>query len=308
MTAPIARDSMYRRRRFEAEIIELCVRWYITYRLSYRDLAAMMAERGLAVSHTTILRWVIWYVPEFEKRWNRWARRVNSSWRVDETYICVRSKWHYLYRAVDKHGKTVDFLLRPDRGIAAAQAFFRKALVTSQRWPRKITLDGHTPSHRALRLLRREDPKWKYVLVRSCKYLNNIVEQDHRAIKRRCASMAGFKSFRNASITLAGIELAHRVRKRQFSFGAGRPRRAWSLKQLWGRALAQRTTRERLEAHAPMSANAPEPFVHDRRAGSPLGRQLLKQLSPRHSIGLNSVPPSLGGSASNASKVMATRL
>jgi hypothetical protein len=83
MTAPIARDSMYRRRRFEAEIIELCVRWYITYRLSYRDLVAMMAERGVAVSHTTILRWVIRYVPEFEKRWNRWARRVNSSWRVD---------------------------------------------------------------------------------------------------------------------------------------------------------------------------------------------------------------------------------
>ena len=85
MTAPIARDAMYRRRRFEAEIIELCVRWYITYRLSYRDLVAMMAERGVAVSHTTILRWVIRYVPEFEKRWNRWARRVNSSWRVDES-------------------------------------------------------------------------------------------------------------------------------------------------------------------------------------------------------------------------------
>ena len=131
MTAPIARDSMYRRRRFEAEIIELCVRWYITYRLSYRDLVAMMAERRLAVSHITILRWVTRYVPEFEKRWGRWARQVNSSWRVDETYICVRGKWHYLYRAVDKHGKTVDFLLRPDRGIAAAQAFFRKALAMS---------------------------------------------------------------------------------------------------------------------------------------------------------------------------------
>ena len=153
---------MYRRRRFDAEIIELCVRWYITYRLSYRDLVAMMAERGIAVSHTTIHRWVIRYVPEFEKRWNRWARRVHSSWRVDETYIRVRSKWHYLYRTVDKHGKTVDFLLRPDRGIAAAQAFFRKALATSlPRWPRKVTLDGHVPSHQALRLLRREDPKWK---------------------------------------------------------------------------------------------------------------------------------------------------
>jgi transposase-like protein len=239
MTKPIARDPIYRRRRFEAEIIELRVRWYITYRLSYRDLVAMMAERGLAVSHTTILRWVVNYVPEFEQRWSRWARRVNSSWRVDETYICVRGKWHYLYRAVDKHGKTVDFLLRPDRGIAAAQAFFRKALTTSSpRWPRKVTLVGNSASHRALRLLRREDPKWKYVLVRSCRYLNNIVEQDHRPIKRRCAPMTGFKSFNNAAITLAGIELAHRIRKRQFSFGPGRQRRSWSLKQLWDRALA----------------------------------------------------------------------
>jgi transposase-like protein len=127
MTLPIARDPIYRRRRFE-EIIELCVRWYITYRLSYRDVVAMMGERGLKMFHTTILRWVIRYVPEFEKRWNRWSRRVNSSWRVDETYIQVRSTWHYLYRAMDKYGKTVDFLLHPDRGIAAAQAFFRKAL------------------------------------------------------------------------------------------------------------------------------------------------------------------------------------
>ena len=148
MTKPIVRDLIYRRRRFDAEIIELCVRWYITYRLGYRDLVAMMAERGIVVSHTTIHRWVIRYVPEFEKRWNRFARPVNTSWRVDETYINIRGKWGYLYRAVDKHGKTVDFLLRPDRGIAAAQAFFRKALSTSlPRWPRKIRLDGQrTPA------------------------------------------------------------------------------------------------------------------------------------------------------------------
>jgi DDE domain len=116
---------------------------------------------------------------------------------------------------------------------------FRKALATNlNRWPRKVTLDGHVPSHRALRLLRREDPKWRNIEVRTCKYLNNIVERDHRAIKRRCASMAGFKSFDNAAITIAGIELAHRIRKRQFSFGAGRPRRERSLEVLWDRALA----------------------------------------------------------------------
>lgn len=239
MTKPIARDSIYRRRRFDAQIIELCVRWYITYRLSYRDLAAMMAERGIVVSHTTILRWVNRYVPEFEKRWNRYARPVNTSWRVDETYIKIQGKWNFLYRAVDKHGKTVDFLLRPDRGIAAAQAFFRKALSHSlPSWPRKITLDGHRQSHLALRYLRREDPKWGRVEVRSSQYLNNLIEQDHRAIKRRCASMGGFKSFQSAAITLSGIELAHRIRKRQFSFGRGRWGNVGSLKQLWERALA----------------------------------------------------------------------
>jgi len=103
------------------------VRWYITYRLSYRDLVAMMAERGVIISHTTIMRWVIRYVPEFEKRWNRFARSIGSSWRVDETYISIKGKWHYLYRAVDKQGRSVDFMLRPDRGIAAAQAFFRRS-------------------------------------------------------------------------------------------------------------------------------------------------------------------------------------
>ena len=122
--------------------------------------------------------------------------------------------------------------------MGPGRALFRKALATSlPRWPRKITLDGHTPSHQALRLLRRENPRWKYVLVRNCPYLNNIVEQDHRAIKRRCASMLGFKSLGNASITLAGIELAHRIHKRQFSFGPGRQWRTQSLKQLWDRAL-----------------------------------------------------------------------
>jgi transposase-like protein len=137
MTKPIARDPMYRQRAFDADVIQLCVRWYITYRLSYRDLVEMMAERGVKVAHSTILRWVTRYVPEFEKRWARFSKPVGTSWRVDETYIPIKGKWHYLYRAVDKHGKTIDFLLRPDRGIAAAQAFFRKALVArGLRWVR----------------------------------------------------------------------------------------------------------------------------------------------------------------------------
>ena len=151
---------------------------------------------------------------------------------MDETYISIKAKWHYLYRAVD-------FLLRRDRGITAAQAFFRKALASNlPRVPRKVTLDGHVPSRRALWLLRREHPCWRNVKVRTNKYLNNLIEQDHRAIKRRCASMTGFKGFANAAITIAGVELAHRIRKGQFSFGRGRRRRGWSRKAEWAMALA----------------------------------------------------------------------
>jgi transposase-like protein len=209
MTRAVARDPIYRQRRFPAEIIELCVRWYITYRLSYRDLVAMMAERGVTVSHTTILRWVLRYVPEFEKRWARYARPVNPSWRMDETAISVRGGKHYLYRAVDRQGKSVDHLLWADRSRDAAQAFFRKAVTThAGEWPRTVNLDGNAASHLALQMLAEEDPRWQRVVVRDRRYLNNIVEQDHRAIKSRCAPMLGFKCFGTAAITLAGIELA----------------------------------------------------------------------------------------------------
>jgi transposase-like protein len=146
MTRAIARDPIYRRRRFQSAIIELCVRWYLTYRLSYRDLVEMMAERGVTVSHSTILRWVQRYVPEFEQRWARYARRVHSSWRMDETAVSVRGGAHYLYRAVDKHGKTVDSLLCTDRSELAARAFLSKALKTHQpRWPRKVNLSTAMP-------------------------------------------------------------------------------------------------------------------------------------------------------------------
>jgi transposase-like protein len=108
MSKAIARDPIYRRRRFQPQIIELCVRWYLSYRLSHRDLVEMMAERGVVISHSTILRWVQRYVPEFEKRWFRYSRGVHSSWRMDETAVSERGGTRYLYRAVDKYGKTVD--------------------------------------------------------------------------------------------------------------------------------------------------------------------------------------------------------
>ena len=241
MPHAIPRDPVYHGRRFSAEIIEQCVRWYITYKLSYRDLAAMMAERGILVTHTSIMRWVQRYVPEYESRWARFARPVGNSWRMDETAVPIRGGAHYLYRAVDKQGRSVDSLLCRERTMEAAQAFLRKAIANpSAGWPRTLNLDGYTASHRAVRLLGEEDARWRSVKVRSSRYLNNIIEQDHRAIKRRCAPMLGLKTFGTAAVTLSGIELAHRIRKRQFLVNPGRRHESTptlSLKQLWDQAL-----------------------------------------------------------------------
>ena len=122
------RNSLFAGRWFEDDIILLCLRWYFRFKLSYRDLVAILAERGLPISHTTILRWVVHYAETCEKRWRRFERPVGGSWRVDETFIKVRGQWMYLYRAVDGQGNTVEFYLSRTRGIAAAKAFFPKAL------------------------------------------------------------------------------------------------------------------------------------------------------------------------------------
>jgi transposase-like protein len=172
----------------------LCVRWYLTFKLSSRDFVEMMAERGITLTHTTILRWVQRYVPEFEKRWSRYARPVGDSWRVDETYLKVKGQWVYLYRAVDKAGRTVDFLLSRRRDVAAAKRFFSRA--TRQHGvPRVITLDGYAASHRAVAKPKEGGTLPRRVQVRSCKYLNNVIEQDHRRIKQRIRPMLGFKQF-----------------------------------------------------------------------------------------------------------------
>ena len=135
-------NMLFAGRHFDREIIILCVRWYLRFKLSFRDLVEMMTERGLPLAHTTIMRWVRHYAPEFERRWNRFARPAGASWRVDETYIKVRGEWVYLCRAVDAAGRTVDFRLSRRRDVAAVKAFFRKALKRQGSAPRSITLAG----------------------------------------------------------------------------------------------------------------------------------------------------------------------
>jgi transposase-like protein len=233
----MAADSdLFKGRHFDQQVIILCVRWYLSYKLSSRDLVNMMDERGIELAHTTILRWVQRYVPEFEKRWGRYARSVGGSWRCDETYIKVKGRWTYLYRAVDKEGRTVDFLLSERRDIAAAKRFFRKAM-KSHPTPRVITLDAYAASHRAISELKSAGTMPQRVRIRSSKYLNNVVEQDHRRIKHRIRPMLGFKRFEAAAITISGIELAEKIRKHQFKTGklSGRPRTA---PETWAAILA----------------------------------------------------------------------
>ena len=229
-------EPLFKGRQFDQEIIVLCVRWYLRYKLSTRDLVEMMAERGAVLVHTTILRWVQHYVPEFEKRWSRYARRVGGSWRCDETYIRVKGRWTYLYRAVDKVGRTVDFYLSERRDVNAAKHFFRKAM-KSVGPPRVITLDAYAASHRAVRELKSEGRLPRRVRVRSSKYLNNMIEQDHRRIKQRTRPMLGFKRFDNAAVTISGIELVQKIQKHQFKTGK-LGRRSATMPELWNAVLA----------------------------------------------------------------------
>ena len=229
--------DLFKGRHFDREIIILCVRWYLRFKLSFRDLVEIMAERGISLAHTTIMRWIVRYVPEFEKRWNRFACQAGASWRVDETYVKIKGRWTYLYRAVDKQGRTVDFLLRAKRDVAAAKAFFRRAFTSQGRLPRKITLDGYQASHRAAREVLKEHRAGKRTAIRSSKYLNNLIEQDHRSIKLRLGPMLGLKRFRNASITIAGIELVHRIRKGQFKLGKLRVT-GKTTPEIWNAVLA----------------------------------------------------------------------
>ncbi|PLY42132.1 IS6 family transposase [Janthinobacterium sp. ROICE36] len=199
--------------RFPIDVILVCVRWYAAYPLSYRHLEEMMQERGVSVDHSSINRWAVRFLPLIEKMARQHKRPVGGSWRMDETYIRVKGVWKYLYRAVDKQGKTVDFLLTAKRDMAAAKRFFDKAMGANGD-PDKVVMDKSGANKAAIDAINagRDKP----ILVRQVKYLNNIVEQDHRAIKRVTRPMLNFKSFRSAGSVLAGVELMHMIRKGQF--------------------------------------------------------------------------------------------
>jgi putative transposase len=204
--------KVLRRLHFPLDVMLLCVRWHVAYSLSLRNLEEMMAERAIGVDHSTVHRWVIKLVPLFEKTFRKHKRPVGKSWRMDETYIKVKGSWRYLYRAVDKTGHTIDFLFRAKRDKAAARRFFEKAMAQNGP-PETVTIDKSGSNLAALHAVNaeRETP----ITIGQVKYLNNVVEQDHRAIKRITRAMLGFKDFRCARIILSGIEVMHMIRKGQ---------------------------------------------------------------------------------------------
>lgn len=204
----------FQRQHYPADIILQCVRWYLAYALSLRNLEEMMAERGVSVDHSTLHRWVIRLVPLLSQAFRRRKGPVGRRWRMDETYICIRGQWKYLYRAVDSDAQTIDFLLTANRDTAAALRFFRKTMRQHGK-PDVVTIDKSGANKAAVTVLNANLPRNEAIAIRQNKYLNNLVEQDHRAIKRRIRPMLGFKSFRRAQTILAGIELVHMIRKGQ---------------------------------------------------------------------------------------------
>jgi len=209
-------QSLFKWRHFLPEVILLNVRWYCRYALSYRNLEEMMQERGIEVDHSTLNRWVLKSASELDKRIRPHLQPTNDSWQVDETYVKVKGAWKYLYRAVDSAGNTLDFLLSAKRDSKTAERFFRKVLkATHIQAPRVITVDKNAAYPKAVETLKSDETLPEATELRQKKYLNNIIEQDHRAIKRLTKAGIGFKSFNTARRTLRGFEAMNMLRKGQ---------------------------------------------------------------------------------------------
>lgn len=203
---------------YPKDVILYAVFFYVRYAVSYRDLEEIMAERGVKVDHATLNRWVVKYSPKITTTAQRKKQPTAQSWRMDETYIKVRGKWMYLYRAIDKHGKTLDFMLSRRRDKAAARLFFRRAIQVNG-IPSRVVIDKSGANLAGLLLINfglKFSRAHQTIDILRVKYLNNVVEQDHRFIKKITRPMLGFKAFHSAAARLAGIEVAHIIRKQQF--------------------------------------------------------------------------------------------
>lgn len=201
---------------YQGEVILLCVRWYLKYALSYRNLEEIMCERGLSVDHTTIYRWVMIYAPLIEKKSRKYLKSTNDSWRVDETYIKVKGKWKYLYRAVDSNGQTLDFMLSAKRDKKAAKKFLIKVFKGRQdKQARVINVDKSPTYPTAFEELKSEDILDQKCELSQVKYLNNIVELWPRFPKRLAKYKSYFQYFHTAWRTLKGYEIMNAIRKGQ---------------------------------------------------------------------------------------------
>jgi IS6 family transposase len=219
----VRQDQSFKGRQFAAEVILWALRWYLMFPISYRDLELMLQDRGVEVDHTTIFRWTQAYAGELEKRLQPHLRLSNGSCRVDETYVKVKGRWMYLYRAVDSIGQTIDFLLSAKRDAEAAKRFFRKALTQPHTVnPRTITVDKNAAYPKAAAAMKKDGELWRCSRLRHVKYLNNIVEQDHRNVKRLTSPGLGFGNFWTARRTLAGYEAMAMIRKGQVRNIGGR--------------------------------------------------------------------------------------
>ena len=210
--------KVLKRLHYPLEVMLTCVRWYVAYPLSLRHVEEMMQERGVFVDHSTVHRWAIKMLPVLSAIFRKRKCPVGRSWPMDETYIKVSGQWKYLYRAVDRAGDTVDFLLIAKQDMAAARRFLERA-INLHDLPEKITIDKSGANTAAIESVKAG--ACVDILMRQNKYLNNIVEQDHRAIKRITRPRLGFKSFWSARIIIAGMETMHMFRKGQMDCPAG---------------------------------------------------------------------------------------
>ena len=205
---------MFERHRYPRLVILQAVYFKLRFTLSYRDVEELMSIRGIKVDHSTIQRWVFKFSKEVEKNMHKRKKQVCDSWRMDETYIKVKGRDMYLYRAVDKYGNTVDFLLTKRRQKMSAQKFFNKAIGNNGK-PRIVNIDKSGANSSAILTVNKRSLSSKKIKIRKVKYLNNIIEQDHRRIKRRIRIMTGFKEFESAQRTLSGIEVVSIINKDQ---------------------------------------------------------------------------------------------